>query len=49
MEKNEIQHKVEPMKFSFKFSCLQPDATCNLTCCVEFRGVECIRSSTINR
>ena len=34
------QYKNEPMRFSFKLSCLQPNATCSLTCCFELHGVD---------
>jgi len=43
------QYKIDPMRFSFKFSCLHPDAICNLTCCFELRGVDQIRKFTTDQ
>ena len=34
------EYKNEPMRFSFKFSCSQPDATSKLICCFELHGVD---------
>ena len=47
-DKKYSHYKNEPMRFSFKFSCLQPDVMCSLTCCFELHGVDQIGKSTTN-
>ena len=50
VEKNKecSQYRIDLIRFSFKFNCIQPSATCILTSYFELHGVEQIRDNANN-